>query len=334
MSRFFFIILFWLQPIITEAQSLRPEIRTLADSIAQHDRLDMFFIGSGSYTDNSGRMARLINLATTNELLELLQNQNTTIKNAAFQCLCTRDSVDIPQIVLDHLYDTSLVQTQMGCIVYTWMTGDYFLHIYYLSMGTKDANYFMENYSKFYKIDSLLFYDPAIRLEAKEGKIKSVNGDSSRYDRLREIAINERIPVSVLALAKFRKQQDINIIESYFADKKSHYYAIWAVREFPDSAFYPMLLKVFENNWKSRNYDYRVWRILYQALAQYPNEKTFELFDRTINAKNTYRRETLCRFLTIAVTKYPNPEFEKYKNRANVDTLHAMFLDEEMRLEE
>jgi hypothetical protein len=321
-------------PLLAFGQTLRPEVKSLVDSIAKYDRLDGLYIGyPGIKSKQYDRLNLLTEISSSKELLDLTVSKNTTIKCAAFQSLCSKDSVDIIPVVISHLYDTSLVFIKQGCIGSQQMTGDYFLQTFYFYLATKDSNYFINNYLRILKVDSILFYDPNIRLAYKEGRIRGTNGDTSYYDRIRDIALNERIPVSVLALAKYKKQQDKKIIESYFKDDKTQYYAIWAVREFPDTTFYHLLIKVFEKEWKDKYYDYTKWRILYQALAQYPNDKTLELFDKTINARNRFRRQTLGRYLTIAITKYPNPLFDRYQNKAEIDNLHKEFLGEEANVE-
>lgn len=315
-------------------QSIRPEVIALVDSIAKYDKLDGPYIGySGIKSQQYDRLNRLTSNSTSRELLELTGSANATIKCAAFQSLCLRDSVDVIPIVVTSLYDTSLVFVQEGCIGQQQMTGDYFLQTFFFYLATKDSSFFLDNYSRLARVDSILFYDPRIRLAHKEGKIKGTNGDTLYYDRIRDIAFNERIPVSVFALAKYKRQQDKEIIASYFLDDKAQYYAIWAVREFPDTSFYPLLIKVFEKEWKKRYYSYPKWRILYQALAQYPNAKTLELFDKTIKARNKFRRQTLGRYLTIAITKYPNPLFDKYENIVEISKLHREFLGEEANIE-
>jgi hypothetical protein len=309
-------------------------LKLLIDSIAKYTRLDGFYFGYPNTASNRySELNRLTEIASSQELLELIANKNTTIKAAAFQSLCAKDSVDIIPIVMSHLYDTSLIAIQQGCIGSQQMTGDYFLQVFNFYLATKDSNYWVNNYSRIAGVDSILFYDPKIRLEYKESKIRGINGDTSYYDRIREIALKERIPVSVLALAKYKRQKDKAIIESYFADEKTQYYAIWAVREFHDTSFYPLLIKVFEKEWKDKHYDYIKWRILYQALAQYPNATTLELFDKTISAKDKFRYQTLGRYLTIAITKYPNPLFDRYQNKVQIDNFHKEFMAEEANAE-
>lgn len=321
-------------PIFTFGQAVRSQVKSLVDSIASYNALCGLYIGDTDIKSSQCKcLNRLTNISTSKELLDLTKSTNTLVKCAAFQALCAKDSIEIIPVLRLHLYDTSLVSVRQGCFGWRQMTGDYFLQTFYYFLATKDSTYFVKNHANLVAIDSLLFYDPKIRLAYKEGRIKGTNGDPLYYDRVRDIALNERVPVSVIALAKYKKQQDKEIIESYFANDKTLYHAIWAVREFPDPKFYPFLIKVFEEKWRHKRYSYPTWRILYQALAQYPNNKTLALFDKTIGTRNKFRRETLGMYLAIAITKYPNPLFDKYQNKIQVYYFHKEFLNDEANLE-
>ncbi|WP_431241649.1 hypothetical protein ACQ9BO_16760 [Flavobacterium sp. P21] len=93
------------------------------------------------------------------------------------------------------------------------------------------------------------------------------------------------------------------------------------------------MVKVFKKEWSDRYYSYPKWRVLYQALAQYPNqEETLKLFDKTIVAHNKFRRKTLSKYLWIAATKYPNEKFEVYKSKINLDK-DDFFLQEELAID-
>lgn len=331
------IVVLCLLSTLTFGQTLRPNVKSLVDSIIQYDKLDDIYIDYSAITSERYRYRRLnllTEVSSSKELLELTANKSSVIKCVAFQSLCSKDSIDIIPIVTSHLYDTSLIRLKLGCIGLQQMIGDYFLLAFYYYLSTKSSSYFINNHSRLANIDSLLLYDPKIRLAIKEEKIKRINRDPKYYDRIRDIAINERIPVSVLALAKYKKQKDKEIIKSYLSEDKTQYYAIWAVREFPDTTFYPLLVKLFNKKWRERHYNYAKWRILYQALAQYPNEKTLELFDKTINARNKFKQETLGRYLTIAITKYPNTLFDKYQNKVKIDPFHKDSLVEEANIED
>lgn len=315
-------------------QNVRSEVHALVDSISQYGKLDGPYIGyAGIRSQQYDRINRLTGYSTTKELLDLTNNDNAIVRCAVFESLCLKDSVDVIPLVIANLYDTSLIVVQQGCIGRWQIAGDYILRAFYSYLATKDSSYFAQNHSDLVAIDSILFYDPKVRLAHKEARIKGINGDTLYYNRIRDIAINERIAVSVLALAKYRKQQDKEIIASYFVDDQAQYYAIWAVREFPDSSFYPLLVKVFEKQWKKRYYSYPKWRILYQALAQYPNDETLKMFDKTIRARNKFRRQTLGTYLLIAINKYPDPMFDKYVNAVKLDKFHRENLVEESNIE-
>lgn len=321
-------------PVIAYGQTIRPQICALVDSIAEDDALDFPYVGyaTTSYPPVR-RLYQLKTIAYSQELLALTADSRPIIKCAAFVALCTKDSVDVIPIVIDHLSDTSIVAQRSGCSVSYRMTGDYFLEALSYYSLTKGSNYYTNNQSRLSYIDSLLFYAPNIRLAYKESKIKAINGDSLYYNRIREIAIKERMPVAVLALAKYRKQQDKQIIECYFAEEETQYYAIWAVREFPDTSFYPLLVQVFEKEWKRKYYNNAKWRILYQALAQYPGAQTVALFDKAIDARKKHRHEYAARYLAMAVSKYPDALFSKYQNVVPRDESYHRFLEHEADIE-
>ena len=111
------------------------------------------------------------------------------------------------------------------------------------------------------------------------------------------------------------------------------YWSIYAVREFPDTAFYPALVALFEKEWGQKAYDYPKWRILYQALAQYPTDTTKKLFERTLQTKDEFRYNTLGKYLLIALTRYPNPSFTSIKSKIKISDAYRSDLQDEMDIE-
>ncbi|MCX6316100.1 MAG: hypothetical protein NTW29_02330 [Bacteroidetes bacterium] len=307
-------------PFSSPGQSVRTEVRVLADSFARYPVLDANYTDLILHpSDGNARVNRLADMATDEELLTLIREEMPSVKCAAFISLAIKGSTDLIPIVQAHLTDTSKVETQLGCIISAQMCGDYFLEAFYFSLGRKDSVYFEANRNRMVQLDSMLLYAPNIRLAAKESRLMNIRGDSLYYDRVRDIAIHERILAAVPALASYQQREDTAIIQSYFENEEEMYWAIWAVRDFPDPSFYPYLVNVFEKEWKKKNYDFPRWRILYEALANYPNAQTVALFERTIHAKNKFRREKLGRFLALAVAKSPHPLFKPFENFLVVD---------------
>ena len=133
---------------------------------------------------------------------------------------------------------------------------------------------------------------------------------------------------ATIALAKFRNTTDIEIIKNLFTVEEDEAYAIHCVIEFPNEAFYPLLITVFEKEWKEKYYSYSKWRALYQALANYPKLETYKLFDRTIKVRDEFRKQTLGTYLALALYKYPTPFFEPLKAGIKLDDYHLNELQE------
>lgn len=238
----------------------------------------------------------------------------------------------VKAVFINSLYDNSMIKSLSGCSGSTDKLGDYMLSEgLYHCLSTMDTTDIRKLLSP---IDSIIIYDTAIQLSYKSNVLKNSKANPKDYARIREIAIKEKLPVAVLALARYKKQEDIEIISSYLKNEEMYYYAIWAVREFPDMAFYPLLLDIFEKKWRKNKYDYSEWRILYQALAKYPNDTTIELFNKTINVRNKFKKSTLGRYLSIAIIKYPHPDYEQFKDKLKVEGIHLEFLGRESEAEE
>lgn len=283
------------------------------DSIAKYNVITGAYIGEGGMRSlQYDRATRLKQQAHTDELFALVNDPRPIVRAYAFLTLRERP-VNLIDVVKAHLYDTALVESADGCFVTSTMVADLFLGNFHDLMYSPDTDEYAVNYQKVKALYDTVLYKPGIKLQSKISIIMSINGDPAYYDRIRQIADKERMPEAVLALAKYRKQEDKDIIASYFTNEKTQYFALRAVKKFPDSSFYPHLVSLFEQEWRNRNYDHPLLRELYQALALFPTDKTIELFERTIHSKKKYHRENSSTLLYIAIMKYPHPRFEKYK---------------------
>ncbi|PUZ30020.1 hypothetical protein DCM91_00630 [Chitinophaga costaii] len=93
-------------------------------------------------------------------------------------------------------------------------------------------------------------------------------------------------------------------------------------------------MQLFEREWAKESYDYPLWRILYQALAQYPHPQTKVLFERTLLASDTFRREMLGAALYMALKKYPNAGFQEIKNKIRLPDYLRQEADYQLKIEQ
>lgn len=303
----------------TTLSAIRPEIKRLVRQIAKDNVLKGPAVGeAGIRTEQWIRYERLEKAANDAELVSLTNNLNTVVRCYAFQALATRKA-DLFPIVLHHLTDNENVETIFGCLGSSEKVGDYFLDVvtpYYDSSKTFTLSTSQQNV-----IDSILIYNSDIKLYRRAQLFSVIKPDPKLYQLIREEAQKGNLPAAI-ALAKFHNTTDIDIIKNLFTIKEDEAYAIHCVIEFPSEAFYPLLIKVFENDWKEKYYSYPKWRALYQALANYPKFETYKLFDRTVKVRDEFKKQTLGTYLALALYKYPNPFFEPLKSDIKLDNYH------------
>ena len=313
-------------------ESIRPEINQIVDSIAADNQYKSSGVGYGGVrTSQWERFVTLKDIATNEELQRLTAHTNSVVRCYSFQALAERHDSTTFSILLNHLKDNEYVSTFQGCIMSSTTVGDFFVNVVtpnYISLSA----YKLSNLER-QTLDSMLIFDPEIKLSAKSRLIKNLQPIEQYYERIRQIVKEEKNPTAAITLARFQNENDIEIIKDFFKKEKTEYYAIYAAREFPHEEFYPELVRIFETEWKEKYYDYSKWRILYQALAKYDNEQTLEFFERTINAKKKFRRQTLGKYLMIAITKYPNEKFEELKPKIKLDDYYMDAIQYEMNIE-
>jgi hypothetical protein len=182
-------------------------------------------------------------------------------------------------------------------------------------------------------VDSILVNDKNILLYSKSSVLQDLKPTPENYNRIRELVIKDRNESALITLAKYKKSEDKKLILSFFANRKTQYSALFAVREYPDQYFFPFVKKTFEQEWdysEQRGYDYPKWRMCYQALAKFPRKETIELFERTIQSTDEFRYKTLCTNLLVAITKYPNKLYEPLKDKIKLDESHMCDFKEQM----
>jgi len=308
---------------------LSPNIDTLVKGIAKDNVLKSAGTGeAGERTAQWERYEKLKKDATNVELMTLSDHKNAVVRCYSFQALVERKTFEILPILLNHLHDTAEVETFQGCIISSQMVGDYFLDL--VSPEYIDSDFYKLIARRKINIDSILLYDKAIRLEHKYSLLAVVKPNKEYYNRIREIAETEKSPAAVLALARFRNKNDKELIKNLFQNGDTEYYGIYSIKEFPDDSFYPLLTKVFEKEWDKATYDYPKWRILLAALAKYPSEITYKLFERIANSKDEFRYQTLGKYLLLAITKSPYKIFEPLKSKIKLDEYDQEEMNEEM----
>lgn len=311
------------KPISINLDTL-PDLKKIVDGLEIGNNVEASHIGEGSTPSKQWeKYEQLKKIATIDQLVALTDYKNSAVRCYAFQALATKRSDKLFPVLLKHLNDTSRVSTLRGCIGMTELTGDYFVEV--VTPNYIEVDIYKLNQTEKKTLDSILLNDKSIMLYAKSSVLKNLKPTADNYARIRQLAKDDRNKSALITLAKYQKQTDKELIASFFNDDNTQTSALYAVREFPDEYFYSFIKNVFEQEWKQKLYDYSKWRICYQTLARFPRPETIELFDRTTKSKDEFRYETLCKYLLVAITKYPNKLYGPIKTQIK---LSAYQMDE------
>ena len=296
-----------------------PDLKQIVDGIEIGNRVESSHVNyEGRPSDQYKKYEQLKKVATVEQLTALTDHKNSAVRCYAFQALASKKADNVFAVLLKHLHDTSSVETQSGCTIMTELTGDYFINV--VTPNYIDLDVYKLNQKERQTLDSILLYNKSIQLYVKSEVLRKLKPITENYDRIRELVAKERNTSALISLARYQKQNDKKLIASFLKNDNTQFSALYAVREFPDDYFYSSVKKVFEQEWKEELYDYSKWRICYQVLAKYPRQETIELFERTTSTKDEFRYETLCKYLLVAITKFPNKFYDPIKAKIKLSS--------------
>ncbi len=296
-----------------------PKLKKIVEGLEKGEMIESSHIGyEGSSSSQWEKYEQLKREATIDQLIALTDYRSSVVSSYAFQALATKNSDKVFPILLKHLNDTTKIVSQSGCIRETSLMADYYIDV--VTSDYIEADTYKLNQSQRKILDSILLSDESIELYARHEAIRNLKPTTENYEIIRQLVKNEKNHFALIALAKYQKDQDKELIVSFFENDDTQYTALCAVKEFPDDYFYNFVTNIFEQEWKEDRYDYSKWRACYQALARYPRPETVELFERTTNIDKEFRYGTLCKYLLIAITKYPNKLYEPLKSRIKLDS--------------
>jgi hypothetical protein len=299
-----------------QSVKVRPVILRIAKEMARYNQVDSQGIGeSGFESEQWDRFERLRKVATDAELHQLTNYPNAVVRCYAFYAIALRPDTAIFSILINHLRDTARAKTLSFDLGGSDRVSDYFVDV--VTPRYIDLKAYKLNQEQKRTLDSVLLFDRDIHSAAKNNMLRQLKPNSKYYQRVKEIVQTENNGDGLIALAKYKNQNDTSLMINYLKSPKEIYYGLYAVREFPAPVFYPYLIQVFEDQWSKKSYNPSAWRILYQALAQYPTSHTIELFERALKSKDEYRYQTLGEYVFIAITRFPNPIFQDIKSKSN-----------------
>ena len=203
------------------------------------------------------------------ELEELLQHKSSAVKGYASWALADRKYADLASILAEYLRTGETTTTMHGCIV---SDGDLATELYdrvydqYIDrkLSSEDSMFVR---SQIHKLDSVILYsgyDTPLLNRALENN----NGDLATYDRIKRIAYDRKSAMALVALAEYRRQDDIPFIIEQGKN------SFRAVSVFPDRSFWSFLMG-YRSTERSLEY--------YLAVASYKDANALRILEDMCN---------------------------------------------------
>lgn len=204
------IILLMLYTSTAFAKKIRPEIQNQVDTIAKCNELQYETVGMGAASEQYKHYEKLRDSASIEELKTLLKNKNSVVKAYSGWALADRKYPFLSDIFAEFLATDEMVHYQRVCI-----GGDFHIastlyfriqsqgHLFEIT--DQDSIFFQ---SQIAKMDSLLLYsdkDVFVMTYALENN----KANPKTYDRIKKLAEVEWNTDALLALAQYRKKEDI-----------------------------------------------------------------------------------------------------------------------------
>jgi hypothetical protein len=194
-------------------------------------------------------------IAGPGELIALTDHHSPMVRCYAFMALAFRGDVDLFPIVLAHLSDTETVHTLICDRGSYERVGD-------IMIETAVSHRFVGKSRQLdslqrAQLDSVLVFVPN-ELDAREEVLVRIKPHDNWYTRIREMVIREHHGGALIALAKYRRPQDIALILSFLDSEYPHSdiapwpvlpddscrrYAYRAIEQFPHEDFLPELAR-------------------------------------------------------------------------------------------
>jgi hypothetical protein len=250
------------------------------------------------------RYLALKNKTTEQELIDLTNHPNSTVKCYAFDALIETKSKDIFNLVLTNISDTQKVRTFYGCILSALTVGDFFVNEVYSS----------ELIGKTQKqiLDSIIAFDENVNLTLKSEVLETMSPSPDNY-----ILIKKRLsqdPNYVIPLSKYKNPADREIISNLLksTDRSIQSLGFRAVTNYPDKSFFPRLIEIAKANFNTLVDDNRNYlSVLYKALVQYKNQSSKNVLKEAIQKASGMDSIRKIDLIYDALKNYPD---SIYKN--------------------
>ena len=242
---------------------IKSSTKKIVDKIEKYNVLDYKHVyEDGRTTEQYKNFIKLREKASIEELLILINYNNTVVKGYASWALADKKYLKLFEILATFLNSNETVPTQKGCIgSQDELANEFYYRVYYQRYYSKlsisDSIFFL---NQIQKMDSVILYSDK-ETDLLDIALKNNNGKEKTYNRIKQLAEKENI-MALVALAEYKKQVDIPFL-AHLGEK-----SFLAISHFPNNAFWDELLQ-YKNTNKSLEY--------FLAISSYKNKPALSL---------------------------------------------------------
>jgi hypothetical protein len=250
---------------------------------------------------------RYIALKTkTNEqdLIDLTNHSNKTVKCYAFTALIEKKGKVIFDLLLKNITDTGKVTTFYGCIMESLTVGEFYMQN---ALAGEHINKIQKQI-----LDSVVLFNGDSNLISGLNILENIPPTPTYYNLIRERASQH--PEYIAALAKYRNPSDRKTISDLLknSDRSTQYWGIRAVINFPDRSFFQTLSEIAKTNYNTTvQSEEEYLNVLYKALVQYRNQASKNILKEAIHKATGMDSIKKIDLVYGALKKYPD---SIYKN--------------------
>jgi hypothetical protein len=316
-----------------EKTKISARTNRIVERIEKFDRLKGKAVGRAPIRPREyDEFVKLRKSASPGELKALTDHPWPVVRGYAFWALSYTKDIDLLPIVLDHISDTAVLDTKFGCVGRHPLVGDFFIEVANGWRG--DAGTTLDSLEHAV-LDSVLLFTPNI-LEARSDVLDEARPEPARYARIRELVTTEHDQAALVALARYRMEQDVQLIRSNYEESsvkgwKAFVSTFEAIEEFPHPAFTVVLETHLRSSLGHTLWDME-WRPMYRAIANYRNSWALELLRVPFTQVQDPRmRDYHLDFVFDALWKMDDPMYDSLlwklwgeENRIDLDVLDRL----------
>lgn len=265
-----------------DSTKLSPKTLTYIKTMKSGNWIDLYPIRKNETTEFC---KKLVQIAALDEIKLLVKHPFPNIRFFACYTLAHYTEQPLVPILANYIHDTTEITFSYECGNIDKRLGDLVMNIGVMQI---ENNPKINSHKELLTLDSILIHQQS-PLDRTQNALNTAGNLLKWYAAVREYAESD-YPAAIVALAKFRQEEDTTIILSHRSSKNFiiHKYSVsrnplyatnLAISYFPHPKFFSLLEQ--QATQIQSNDDRLTIRVLYEAIASYQNQSAYKLLVET-----------------------------------------------------